>query len=604
MVFTEQRPVKLQLSNEDLGDKIARMLDDTTLNQDQRIVCTEILEWLSSGSERMKVFCGYAGTGKSYCVQTIIRIAYSTGIFREEQSTYACAPTHQAAGILRSGLKSLSVGVSTVHSLLGISPQLVEFKREHASELNRLLSIPESDRTEDDDALIESLQVRQRKSFEEVKEFTSSLNQIIKRFDRGDVALILVDEAGMLAENIVDLLDELVLELRASGKRTKILLIGDPAQLPPIKEAYGKAFTYPQFTPLTKVVRYSGNILDYCTNVRIREDYLSCHKLIDQDLDETVFLMPEHEVMDGIIPEFRNGTPIRFIAATNNRVHELNTQIRSRLSPGNLNYVSDDYIITNNPIIHDKWPGIPYENSKDVPYLISCSGINAKSPSQALSCHTSTILQLQEKLVPGESVVFTAKATGGKERITLRPQDFTHASGVHVFKRNLFKYKIVGAQSDADAYNYISLIDFEQSIAYEQELDRLRSLAKSAYSTSKKRDARGQQGDAAKLAWSELGLKNWETYLDGSGISIEQFEQIRRDLWSRYYTLRGFADSASYSYATTCHRAQGSTIDLVILDTETLMRQSSRQDECWDTRKLLYTAASRASKQLILMTRF
>jgi ATP-dependent exoDNAse (exonuclease V) alpha subunit len=145
--------------------------------------------------------------------------------------------------------------------------------------------------------------------------------------------------------------------------------------------------------------------------------------------------------------------------------------------------------------------------------------------------------------------------------------------------------------------------------AWKEECRHLLSRARTTQSRSKTEEgSRGQKGDLAKAVWGELGLKDWFRWADGSRVSDEEYKELRSRLWADYYELYQFADNASYSYASTCHRCQGSTVDVVVIDVKDILGTSraawkkNGDEELWDTRKLLYTAASRASKQLVFLT--
>ena len=63
--------------------------------------------------------------------------------------------------------------------------------------------------------------------------------------------------------------------------------------------------------------------------------------------------------------------------------------------------------------------------------------------------------------------------------------------------------------------------------------------------------------------------------------------------WNRYFDLSRMFDDVGYAYALTTHKAQGSTIDYVFLDVNDMVR-------CSDRAKLLYTALTRAKKQVLI----
>lgn len=75
--------------------------------------------------------------------------------------------------------------------------------------------------------------------------------------------LIVVDEASMINEELYQYL------LEEANLYTRILFMGDPAQLPPVGEAISQAFiAVPDASELTEVKRYRGPIAELATDVR------------------------------------------------------------------------------------------------------------------------------------------------------------------------------------------------------------------------------------------------------------------------------------------------------------------------------------------------
>jgi len=71
-------------------------------------------------------------------------------------------------------------------------------------------------------------------------------------------------------------------------------------------------------------------------------------------------------------------------------------------------------------------------------------------------------------------------------------------------------------------------------------------------------------------------------------IKNEQLKSyIEKKQWNKYFDLSRIFDDVTYAYGLTIHKAQGSGIDYVFLDTEDLQY-------CPDLQKILYTALTRA----------
>jgi hypothetical protein len=585
--FTGERDVTIALEKPP-----ARVIPQAAIDQQNKFI-EEFLDWLRFVPDKMRVLTGYAGTGKTHTIKRALVQAKDMGLLNG--AVYACAPTHQAKGELVKSLKGAPIdGVSTAHSLLNLRPKTVKFLPHDEERLGTLLQIPKASRTDDEERIIDWLQIKQNKAVEGVQEFVSEGS--LKKLD--GVRLIVVDEGGMNNAYMFGLFCGLI---NCSDPDTnfhpdlQILFMGDPAQLPPIGESISKVFTLPSFTELTEVVRYTGAIKDYCNGVRDRSNpnYDRLHRMIGED--ETLMCLPSYEILrEDVLKEIYAEESIRFIASTNKRVADLNYMIRSMLKgkAGNrLFYESGDSILTLNGIAHDVSGS----------YGIACG---AKGEKVKLEINTSTLIELGDPVMPGEVV-----ETGGGDSTFMTNLSYEYTSPLGTkFERLIYRYRLYASGDPFSETKAICLINPEQFAAWKAECNQLLKRARSTQSRGKtEATARGQEGDTAKDVWKEYGLKSWFKRLDGSKVEAWEYKGIKSRLWQDYYNLYQFADDASYSYVSTCHRAQGATVDVIVIDMEDILGTSRAawkkpgEDELWDTRKLLYTAASRAAKQLVFM---
>ncbi len=75
---------------------------------------------------------------------------------------------------------------------------------------------------------------------------------------------------------------------------------------------------------------------------------------------------------------------------------------------------------------------------------------------------------------------------------------------------------------------------------------------------------------------------------EGEQLKNEQAKYyVEKKQWNKYFDLSRMFDDVTYAYALTVHKAQGSSIDYVFLDTEDMQG-------CPDLQKMLYTALTRA----------
>ncbi|MDE6274081.1 MAG: AAA family ATPase, partial [Clostridiales bacterium] len=152
-----------------------------TLTPDQAEAEELIKEWYFNLGTQIFVLCGYAGTGKTFLIDHVVR---SLGLVPNESAVFV-TPTGKAASVLiRCGLPA-----STLHSLI--------YTREEDIEVN-----------EDGEVISERF-----------------LRFVKKEKISSEIRLIVVDETSMVA-------DDTLKDLLSFG--VKCLFCGDPAQLPPV----------------------------------------------------------------------------------------------------------------------------------------------------------------------------------------------------------------------------------------------------------------------------------------------------------------------------------------------------------------------------------
>jgi len=212
-----------------------------------------VKHWLESGTEQVFRVFGFAGTGKTTLAQY-----FAEGV---EGQVLAGAYTGKAAHVLRQ--KGFE-GATTLHSLIYHAK---EKSRAKLLELEAQLGTLKNELRTDGMPLEEVEQHRRVKDLKELiaKEHTNaarpmfSLNtdSVVK-----DAALVVVDEVSMVDEQMgLDLL----------SFDTKVLVLGDPAQLPPV---FGSGYFTENAKPdvmLTEIHRQAGDnpIIDMATRVRL-----------------------------------------------------------------------------------------------------------------------------------------------------------------------------------------------------------------------------------------------------------------------------------------------------------------------------------------------
>ncbi|MEB3322251.1 MAG: AAA family ATPase [Synechococcaceae cyanobacterium] len=201
-----------------------------SLTPDQAAAAEGFRAWLEGPADgRPFVLAGYAGTGKTFLSMRLLALAEEAGL-----CWTVVAPTHKAVGVLRRQLE-----------LTGLRPTW------YPSTIHRLLRLKL--RREGD-----------RERCEETSQTATALEHL---------ALVLIDEASMVDSELLEV------TLRcAHPYRTRLVFVGDPAQLPPVGEATSPVFALQRACrrSLTHVVRHAGPVLRLATG--LREGDLPCRR--------------------------------------------------------------------------------------------------------------------------------------------------------------------------------------------------------------------------------------------------------------------------------------------------------------------------------------
>ncbi len=217
------------------------------LTDDQNKAFEVFNSWLEDDSfSHPFVLSGFAGSGKTFLSMRFLKKVEGQGF-----CWTVVAPTHKAVGVLRQSLASEGLRPvwypSTIHRLLRL-----KLKRNGEKEI-----------------------------CERTNQTANSLEEL---------GLVLIDEASMIDSCLL----EIVLECAHTSK-TRLVFIGDSAQLPPIGEPYSPVFSINRASKakLRQVVRHQGPVLDLAS--RLRDDRLPsqqppCLPLIQNDKGLLSFL--------------------------------------------------------------------------------------------------------------------------------------------------------------------------------------------------------------------------------------------------------------------------------------------------------------------------
>lgn len=191
------------------------METEKKLNEEQAEAVGKMLEFLKTPGEYFYLLEGYAGTGKTFSIQELIKLSKGRMIFT--------APTNKATRVLRDTLttKDYKPECRTIYSLLGLRLE------------------PNG----------------------EVKELTVPEDPV----DLAQYRAVVVDEGSMVNQVLMHHIKKAVKE-----QKIKFIFMGDPAQLPPVKEKGSPIWTLRDglASKLERVMRHDNQILTLATALR------------------------------------------------------------------------------------------------------------------------------------------------------------------------------------------------------------------------------------------------------------------------------------------------------------------------------------------------
>lgn len=276
--------------------------DKPALTEEQQSALTQLVNWLKTSDPEDWAFVlkGYAGTGKTYLIKELVNQAKGRFIFT--------APTNKATKVLRESVttKTYQPEVRTIYSLLGL-------RLEATGEIKEL-SVPE-----------DPLDISQYRA-------------------------IIVDEGSMVNAQVLAYIKKVSRDFAV-----KFIFMGDPAQLPPVKELTSPIWKFTTGAELTKVMRHDNQILELATRIRgvVNHPAPSIKLLSANDGDEGVWKLSEGEFEARILEraaagDFSKPYGSKAIAWRNVSVDRLNKLIRDRIfhKPASPWLVEDRIIFT------------------------------------------------------------------------------------------------------------------------------------------------------------------------------------------------------------------------------------------------------------------
>jgi len=273
-----------------------------TFNVEQFDGIKKIRNWLNNG-QTFFTLAGYAGTGKSTIIKKILD-DYHWGVV-------VSAPTHKAKKVI---INTTGEDGQTLHALLGLRPDVNLDEFNPNSPVFNPIALPKI----------------------------------------CDYNFVIIDEASMINQELYDLIQE-----KTKNSRTKVLYMGDPAQIPPVGEKESVVFnqTDNEFHWLTKIERQNDTnplafIYDALRNNLDRLDGGFQRVTNMNELGEgVIFMVDKKKFRDAIIdrflsPEFQKDTDyVKVIAWRNETVMASNKIIRTALFGNKTDIIEENDIL-------------------------------------------------------------------------------------------------------------------------------------------------------------------------------------------------------------------------------------------------------------------
>ncbi len=423
------------------------------LTEAQQKALTKLKSFLRSNGSFFRL-SGYAGTGKSFLVCHLIEWLDSLDF-----EFVVAAPTNKAAKSLMQVAMSIGINleVKTVAQLLGQQPEINEETG--------------------------------------LEEFTSAGEA---EFDDYDVMII--DEFSMINRSNF----EEIVSAIASTINTKVIFVGDEAQLPPVKEQQPIVAISEHIddtATLNEVIRYEGEIAVVAEKIRSNEQYSRVIYPFQSSGDRTIVCQPRKQWLETVTQHFKaddyksNADYARLLVWRNKTAASANRFVRSRLWGKDAPvFVPGDRLIARKPLFRPR-PGQKGKNRW---------GVLINNSEECSVIEQPTIKQLS-------------------------------------YDKVTYQYRSVPIMTDTGFKVNLSVL------------------------TEKGEQLRNEQ------------IKFY----------------VEKKQWNKYFDLSRTFDDVTYAYSLTVHKAQGSSIDYVFLDTEDMQG-------CPDLQKMLYTALTRAKTRVFI----
>jgi len=471
-------------------------IDVDSLNTDQRKAFDKLCNFLMSPDDSVYVIRGWAGTGKTYCVSLFVK--YVLEIVYPTKNWYRIAvtgPTNKSVRVIKktSGIRSTRVTFQTIHKLLGLKERItMEGKQEFVND----------------------------------GDFKPSINS---------TKLLIIDEVSMLNDDLF----EKILQYRG---KTKIICMGDPAQIPPV----GRPDCIPFREELAET--YKIKTVDLRTIMRQKEGnaIIDSSVLIRSDIGSSVSSVPPvtrvNELGEGI--EFLN----------------LNSAETRREFP---------------KLLETYFKSERFKNDSEYAKIIAWRNKTVATMNDLIRSVIYGEEATRSKILPGEKLIANNPVVQDGMIVLNTNEEFT-VVGYKIQEEEL-RFDLSSNPDDEPVSVFLKFYDTK--ISYPDE-----------------------NGEEVFVDLEILHEDSATEFLKFSNIlKLKAIEKRGADKsWIKYYNfLRRYAD-VIYGYAITAHKSQGSTYDTTFV----LEDDINVNLDVVERNRIKYTAYTRASKKVYVLKRF
>lgn len=279
------------------------------LTSSQKKVFIALKKFMSNKNKKYFRLTGYAGTGKTYLITKLMQWLKSQGL-----CVIAASPTNKASkNLFKLAIQNgLDIDSTTISKLLKQQP-----------EIN-----PESGK----------------------EDFVSN-----EEVDLQDYHVIIFDEFSMISkQNFTEIINA------TNHVNTKLIFVGDEAQLPPVGEKYpivAISDFIDNYANLTEVVRYDGEIGKIAEAIRSNPQFQHQVYPFSTTTDETIIVINRQEWLNQVVKYFQsanfddNSDYCRMLVWRNKTADSLNHWLRKQLWGENASsFVKEDILIAKKPV--------------------------------------------------------------------------------------------------------------------------------------------------------------------------------------------------------------------------------------------------------------